>query len=93
MVDHVKAGAPIVAGVGLALVHFIFTVHSLETRFARAPITTPVVIAGGTVETGVGQALVHLLVTVTPHVALLAVAPVGLVYVLAAACVLAHFIH
>lgn len=34
MVDQVMADAPIVAGVGLALVHIIFTVHSLETCFA-----------------------------------------------------------
>lgn len=69
MVHQVDTGAPVLAGLILALVHFILTVDTLISWDTLTPVSTNEVAAGGPVLAGVGCTLIELLLAVAAGVA------------------------
>lgn len=77
MVHKVDAGASILAGLVLALVHFILTVDTLIPWNTLTSVSSNEVTAGGTVLARIGCTLIKLLLAVAPRVAQGALAVMG----------------
>lgn len=77
MVHKVDAGASVLAGMVLALVHFILTVDTLISWNTLTSVSSDEVTAGGTVLAWIGCTLVKLLLAVAPRVAQGALAVMG----------------
>lgn len=77
MVHKVDAGASILAGLVLALVHFILTVDTLISWNTLTSVSSNEVTAGGTMLAWIGCTLVKLLLAVAPRVAQGALAVMG----------------
>lgn len=77
MVHKVDAGASILAGLVLALVHFILTVDTLISWNTLTSVSSDEVIAGGTMLAWIGCTLIKLLLAVAPRVAQGALAVMG----------------
>lgn len=69
MVHKVNTGASILAGLILALIHFILTVDTLVAWDALTSVSTNEVTARCPVMAGVGCTLIELLLTVAPSIA------------------------
>lgn len=93
MVHQVDAGAPVLAWLILALVHFIFAVDTLISWDTLTPVSSDEVTAGGPVLAGIGRALLQLLLTVAPSVAQGALAVMGVPSIDTDAGVLAQAVH
>lgn len=68
MVDEVYTRSSILAGLELALIHFIFTVDTLVSRHTLALVSTQVIPAGGTILARAGLAFIQLILTVAARV-------------------------
>lgn len=93
MVDEVDARPSILAGLELALIYFIFTVHTLVPSHTLALVSAQVVPAGGSVLAGAGVTLIQLHLAVAARVTHLALAVVGVPHVEAVTRVLAQLVH
>lgn len=69
MVHKVNTGASILAGLILALIHFILTVDTLIAWDTLASVSTNEVTARCPVLAGVGRTLIELFLTVAPSIA------------------------
>lgn len=93
MIDEVDAGPSVLAGLELALIHFILTVDTLVSSHTLALVAAQVIPAGGPVLAGAGVTLIQLHLTVTARVTHLALAVVGVPHVQAVPRVLAQLVH
>lgn len=93
MIDEVDARPSILAGLELALIHFIFAVDTLVSSHTLALVSTQVIPAGGSVLAGAGLTLIQLHLAVTACVTHLALAVVGVPHIEAVTRVLAQLVH
>lgn len=93
VVDQVDAGAPVLAGLELALIHLVLAVDPLVPSHTLAVVSAQVVPAGGSVLAGAGLALIQLHLAVAARVAHLALAVVAAPHVEAVTRVLAQLVH
>lgn len=93
MVHEVDAGASVLAGLVLALVHFILTVDTLVPWNTLTSVSSDEVTAGGTVLAWIGCTLVKLFLTVAPRVAQGALAVMGVASIDTDARVLAQMFN
>lgn len=93
MVHEVDAGASVLAGLVLALVHFILTVDTLIPWNTLTSVSSDEVTAGGTVLAWIGCTLVKLFLAVAPRVAQRALAVMGVASIDTDARVLAQVLN
>lgn len=93
MIDEVYTCSSILAGLELALIHFIFAVDTLVSRHTLTLVSTQVIPAGSTVLAGAGVTLIQLRLAVTASVTHLALAVVRVSNIEAMTRVLAQLVH
>lgn len=93
MIDEVDTCPSVLAGLELALIHFIFAVDTLVSSHTLTLVSPQVVPAGGSVLAGAGVTLIQLHLAVTARVTHLALAVVGVPNVEAVTRVLAQLVH
>lgn len=93
MVEEVDACPSVLAGLELALIHFILAVDTLVSSDTLALVSTQVIPAGGSVLAGAGVTLIQLHLAVAARVTHLALAVVGVPHVQAVTRVLAQLVH
>lgn len=93
MVDKVYARSSILAGLKLALIHFVFTVDTLVSRHTLALVSTQMIPAGSTILARAGVTLIQLLLTVAASVTHAALTAVCVSHIEAMTGVLAQLIH